>query len=314
MACYLCQGENINIIRTKLRHDVQRNVLRCGNCDLVFLEPKKENLGEFYGKDYRKTYSPKISGSVGSKQIFDLYLPYQEARIEKLKHILRPDMKVLDIGCSAGHFLHTLKKHVGECVGLEYNEEDAEFVESELGFKVYQTPIEQTDLPHHHFDLITLFQTLEHIDDPLAVLKNVAEYLKPDGYICIEVPNIDEALLSVYQLDSFADFWYREPHLFNYSPQTLTKMMKAAGFDGEVQTIQRINFLNHLSWLLTNKPQEGPDVHMAQPKLVESETVDQKIKSELNSWFAGVDQEYRDILNKHYLGESVLFIGQKSKS
>ena len=276
---------------------------------MVFLEPKTADIQKYYGDEYRKKHSPVIGRALDSQEIFDIYLPYQEARVKRLEHILRPDMKVLDIGCSAGHFMHALKDRVQECIGLEYNIENAEFIKEKLGLKVYSTPINETDLPLEYFDLITAFQMFEHVDKPFEFLHNISKYLKKDGYLCIETTNVEDALLDVYELKEYADFWYREPHLFNYSPKTLKLILQRAGFDGEVGTIQRINFLNHMNWVLNKAPQRGADIHMAAPKLFEK--LDSPIKQEIDDLIQETDKRYREILNKYKKGESLLFIGKK---
>lgn len=309
MNCYLCGHSPLETIRTKLRHDVQRNVLKCPSCSLTFLEPKEMNADQFYGHDYRGVYTPVIGEVLDSRETHDMYLPFQQARIDRLGELVKPDARILDIGCSAGHFLTAIKPLVRECVGIEFNRENAAFVNNELGVKCYTEPIEQTDLEKESFDLITMYQMFEHVLDPLPFLRSLLPYLKPTGSICIEVPNIDEALISVYDSKPFADFSFREPHAFYYSPKTLPMMAEKAGYKGTTKTIQRINFLNHVHWIMTGQPQKGPHIHMTPSKLVASDTPG--VAAELNEWIQKKDAEYADILNRHEVGESALFIGQK---
>lgn len=313
MKCYLCGKNNPEIIRTKLRHDISRNVLICKDCGIVYLEPKKTDLKEFYEEDYRKLYTPVIGKKLSSRDTFEIYLPYQRARIDEIKHILNPKMKVLDIGCSSGHFLYTVKNHVQECIGIEFNRDDAKFVNEELGIKTYTVPIENTDMPFEYFDLITLYETLEHIDDPITFLATIYKYLKPEGFLVIEAPNIQDALISIYNIEGYADFWYKEPHVFYYSPKTLTMMLQKCGYSGTIKTLQGYSFLNHINWILTGQPQKSVDIGMSKPKLISSESINPKIKSEFNSWIQKIDEEYKKLLTKHDLGEILLFIGQKTK-
>jgi len=309
MKCTLCGHEPLNIIRTKLRHDIQRNVFQCPACSLIFLEPKELDADRFYGHEYRSTYTPVIGEVLNSRQTYEMYLPFQQARIDRLGELVRPDARMLDIGCSAGHFLATIKPQVAECIGIEYNRENAEFVNKELGIKVYTEPIGQTDLQPASFDLITMFQVFEHVTNPLEFLQSLIPYLKPNGSICIEVPNIEEALISVYESAPFADFSFREPHAFYYSPKTLPLIAQKAGFAGKTRTIQRINFLNHVHWIMTGQTQKGPNIHMTPSQLVASS--EPGVKADLNAWIRKADEEYAEILNRYGVGESVLFIGQK---
>lgn len=311
MKCYLCQSSRLTVIRTKLRHNIIRNVLKCEDCGLVYLEPKKENLRSFYAEEYRKLYTPVKDKALNSREIFEMYLPYQHSRIDEIKDRLTPDMKVLDVGCSAGHFLYVLRDYVQESIGIEYNKENAEFVNRELGIKTYTEPIEETDLSLEYFDLITAFQVLEHVDDPIQFLTTLSKYLKPDGYLYIEVPNINDALISMYNIESYCDFWYREPHIFYYSPKTLSTMLERSGFKGDISTIQRYNFVNQMNWILTGSPQESADIGMSKSILISSDSVDEQIKTEFNQWIQRIDEEYKQILNKYNLGESIIFIGKR---
>ncbi|MFA5779072.1 MAG: class I SAM-dependent methyltransferase [Elusimicrobiota bacterium] len=306
--CYLCGTKKLSVIHNKLRHNIKRNVLKCEKCGIVYLEPVRQNLKDYYTGEYRKLYTPVIGRSLNSKELFDICLPYQKNRIDELKHALGPQKKLLDVGCASGAFLHAVKSHVMECVGIEFNSANARFVEEVLGIKVYTKHIEYVDLPHESFDIITAFQVLEHIEDPVKFLVGINNLLKPGGIICIEVPNVQDVLLSVYNVKPYADFWFREPHIFNYSPKTLTMVLKKSGFVGKTKTIQLYNLINHLNWMLKGEPQQSMDIGMSKPVLAPSHNA---IADELNRWIAKVDREYKNILNKHELGESILFIGKK---
>jgi len=195
--------------------------------------------------------------------------------------------------------------------GLEFNLNDARFVREELGFEVYTEPIEKTPLPEAHFDVITAYDVLEHVDDPVSFLTALRKYLKPEGHICIQVPNIQDVLLSVYDIPAFGDFWFREVHLFNYSPKTLNMMLEKCGFKGTVQSVENYNILNHLNWLFTGEPQASMEVGMSQPVLVQNPDKKSAAADELNEWVIKIDAEYKALLNRHSLGDSILFIGTK---
>ncbi len=309
-SCRLCGGIQLETVRNKLRHGVRRKVLKCRNCGLVFLEPKN-NFSVFYKKDYRRQHSPIIGRAMSSHELFDFSLPLQKERVATLKHILKPNFKVLDIGSSAGHFLYALKNRVKEVMGIELNQDNVAFTSKELGLKVCRQPIEKSNLPKEYFDLVTAWQTFEHVEEPLVFLRAVNRVLKPGGFLLIEVPNADDALLSVYGLKSFADFWYTEPHSFYYTASTLKKMLSKGGFSGRTKTKQSYNFINHLNWKLTGQPQGNYLTGTAEPQLVDQTGVNLKLKNKLNRWFQKVDKEYKLILNKHGIGTDLLFIGQK---
>ena len=310
--CPLCSSENLSVIRTKLRNDIRREVLQCDACTIIFLRPDTadSDLPEYYRAEYRAVHNPVVGVETTPQERFDMHLPFQEARIEKIKHILRPDMKVLEIGCSAGHFLKAVSPSVAECVGLEYNASDVEFVRNVLEFPVWSEPLEKTNCPFEYFDMVAMFQVFEHVADPVSFLAQVGRCLKKGGYLVIEVPNINDALLSVYDIPSYAEFYFREPHVFYYSLDTLKRMVKGCGFTGSASTTQRYNVLNHFSWLFTGKPQANSTIAMGAPQLpVKPDTPG--LQKALNVTMRGLDEVYREILIAYNRGESIFFIGQK---
>ena len=262
----------------------------------------------YYREEYRKTYGPVIGQSLDSKELFDLYFPLQISRLEAIRKYLGKKKRVLDIGCSAGYFLQTIKPFVEKCVGIDLNELNIKFVKEELDIKAYNCPIEESDLSKGYFDIIFSWQTMEHMEDPLSFLRTIKEYLTEDGMVCITVPNIQVSLLSLYKADGFADFYFREPHLFYFSHQTLMVLMNKAGYEGTVLPFQWYNFLSDLYFLMTGKPQKSAEEGLSLSVLVDSTSIGDA-QEELNSWIRKVDSEYREILNKHMLTDQIMFEG-----
>ena len=186
-------------------------------------------------------------------------------------------------------------------------------ISGDLDFKVYDQPIEEVKITEGPFDLITSFQVLEHIEEPQHFLEAIYRNLKPDGYLYLELPNLNDVLVSTYQVKGYIDFFYHEPHVSYFSEQTLKKLLHKVGFDGEVKTVQRYNILNHINWMLTGKPMDNFTLGNKTPELVTKDTVDKKIKKELNDFIQRTDKEYKELINKFKLGESLSFLGKKSK-
>lgn len=310
--CFICKSNDNKIIRRKLRYDIERDVLKCEQCGLVFLKPFEDKQSDFYqdNKEYRGQYGPDLKNfAADCQKRFDTYYPFQLLIVKEIEHLLKPDMAVLDVGCSTGHFLHALRGKVKTRVGVELNREEAEFIRNKLDFKVYSEPIGALQIAEGPFDLITSLQVLEHLEDPLEFLKQIGKNLKPNGYLFLEAPNINDALLSCYQVKGYEDFYYREPHLYYFSAQTLGRLLNQAGFTGEIKTAQRYNFLNHLHWFLTGRPQDNFTLGNREPELAQAG----EAKDELNNFIKKVDREYKQLLVKHDLGESLTFLGQKNK-
>ena len=89
----------------------------------------------------------------------------------------------------------------------------------------------------------------EHVRRPVELLKRLGRLLNPRGFLGIEVPNVDDALLSVYKVPAFAPFYYQDAHLWYFSGDTLARAVRRAGLAPEVAWLQRYDLSNHLQWL-----------------------------------------------------------------
>ena len=312
MKCQLCRSAKVKIIRHTLRYNIKRKVCQCQKCEFVFLESLKSRDERYYqSKEYRKHYGPRLDKAAKAEEIFNIYLPFQPAIINKISPVLKPHHKILDIGCSTGHFLHSLKGKVKTRVGLELNKEHVSFINKNLDFKVYSEPLENLIMKEAPFDIITCLQVLEHVDEPINFLQAIAKNLKPGGYLYLELPNLDDVLLSGYQIKGYEDFYFREPHVSYFSVKTLKNLLDKAGFAGKIKTIQRYNILNHFNWILNGKPQENFAIGNGAPILINSNKAGKKIKKDLNNFIKITDLKYKKLLAKHNLGENLSFLGKK---
>lgn len=312
MKCKNCGSTNNSVIRDTLRYDIKRDVLSCNECSLVFLDAPKEETEDFYeSKTYRKKYGPDLTREFNPQEVFDTYLPAQEKIIKEIEHILHPKMNVLDVGCSTGHFLTALKDRVGTRVGFELSKNETDFIRKSLDFKVYDTPIETTEVSEGPFDLITCLQVLEHIDEPRPFLEAVVRNLKPEGYLFIEVPNINDILVGTYKNEEYMKFFFHEPHISYFSATTLLDLLGRVGVKGDLKTVQHYTVMNHINWLLTSKPQKNFIIGNATPQLISDTSVPKEISNDFNTFIQDVDVNYKKLVNKHGLGESLSFLGRK---
>ena len=311
MRCLICQSKKYKILKEELRYKVKRGVLKCAGCGFIFLAPSNKKI-DYSGKGYRKKFGPSLKRTASSREIFNLYSKFQEPILNNLRPLLNKKMKVLDIGCSTGHFLHSLKGRVAQRVGLELSEDAVKFIRKNLGIKVYSKLLGSEPIKEGPFDLITCLQALEHMEDPLKFLKEAGKILKPGGILYIEVPNAEDALLKIYENKGYGDFYFREAHVSYFAPKTLKKLLGRAGFKGRVFTAQCYNLINHINWILTGQPQENFEIGNNKPYLAAETGKEIKVKKELNNLIKKADMEYKKILEKNGLGENIVFIGRKA--
>jgi SAM-dependent methyltransferase len=135
--------------------------------------------------------------------------------------------------------------------GVEPGLQHAAWAREKFGFPVVNR---LADLERGQFDVIALFHTLEHFRDPVAYIRELKTYLAPRGCFAVEVPNVDDALISVYKVPRFPEFYFQRAHLYYFSPDTLRRTFALAGGSAEVVGVQRYDLSNHMRWMLTGEP------------------------------------------------------------
>jgi SAM-dependent methyltransferase len=134
---------------------------------------------------------------------------------------------LLDLGCSSGAFLESLKNEPWRLYGIEMSPETAKTAEVRSGAQVFVGDVPEAPFAPESFDVITCFDVLEHLYDPRLVMAHVNEWLKPGGIFYVLVPNIDSAEARV-----FGSYWHGlelPRHLFHYSPASLKFLAESAG-------------------------------------------------------------------------------------
>lgn len=97
-----------------------------------------------------------------------------------------------------------------------------------------------------------MFHVLEHVAEPLPLLERLRQ---TGARLIVEVPNADDALLTLYHSEAFSHFTYWSPHLYLYNAGTLPRLLKKAGYQVVyVRQYQRYPLSNHLYWLAKGKP------------------------------------------------------------
>jgi hypothetical protein len=92
-----------------------------------------------------------------------------------------------------------------------------------------------------------MFLVLPFIQNPFELLELLKSRLKNGDQLIIETPNIDDALLTLYDSEAFSNFTYTTMVLFYYNKRTLSDLLIKAGYRvNYVKNYQRYNLSNHL--------------------------------------------------------------------
>jgi 2-polyprenyl-3-methyl-5-hydroxy-6-metoxy-1,4-benzoquinol methylase len=120
-----------------------------------------------------------------------------------------------------------------EASGIEVSQEGAARASARPGLRVFNKPLEECGLPAKSFDLITLWHSIEHVQDPAALMRRVAELVKDDGRVFLAFPNAESWDLRLFR----ARWFHLDPprHLHYFSPDTMERLLADCGL-----TVERV--------------------------------------------------------------------------
>jgi len=107
------------------------------------------------------------------------------------KHLPLHNAKILDIGCGGGLFLSLLKQAGAEVIGIELSDSRAQYAKTKHGLEINKYPIENDFWQKryaNHFDAVTLWDVIEHVNYPFQTLQSAANVLKQGGLLLIDTP------------------------------------------------------------------------------------------------------------------------------
>ncbi len=244
--CYLCGASKIDCVVGKVRDLPDIPILRCKECGLVFLANFDHIDDRFYEESMMRDRSPIANWKLYLKDCAN-----DDARRSRWIRPVATSKSLLDLGCGAGGFLSRAKRFTKKCAGVEKDDSLRRAIQRHFSIRTYPDIAEVDE----KFDIITLFHVLEHFKDPKGVLIGLAKLLNKNGKIIIEVPNSNDALLSLYKSKAFSEFTFWKCHLYLFNDSNLRRLLRKAGLHvNSIVQIQRYPLSNHLYWLSKGKP------------------------------------------------------------
>jgi SAM-dependent methyltransferase len=149
---------------------------------------------------------------------------------EKLDHILSYCRagRLLDVGCGVGFFVREASDAGFHAEGIEWSERAVEAGKQQWNLVLAAGSFLAHDFGAEQFDVVTLWQVLEHLENPALALKKVRSLVRKGGIVVIAVPNFASV-----QATLFRRRWYHldiPRHLFHFTPQALSRLLEQEGF------------------------------------------------------------------------------------
>ena len=197
---------------------------RCKSCGLIYLDNdlSPEELESLDYKEYHVTPASFHRGTFSF--VMSLFILMRAGKIEKMKQ----KGVILDVGYGNGGFLKKMLSRGWSCYGIDILPYAIESTGGKDSINIFCGRLNDIKLPVDFFDVVTFWQSFEHMREPSLSLRRVHDILKGSGILFISVPNVDsfEARISLAKW-----FGVQPPlHAYLYSPKTLIGLLEKNGF------------------------------------------------------------------------------------
>ena len=265
--CTLCgadDAEPVLVGRDRLldRHD-EFHLVRCRACGLHYIDPRPtvDELPYHYSGDYaphrtdggnkqrsglrlrmherrernerrvlQRFYGWPGDGAPGRLALLPLYLRFRSHWKSHWKRIrCRGEGRILDVGCGAGARLHFFHENGWQATGIDIGEDAARHARETLGLNVITGDLLEHRFDDASFDVVTMWEVLEHLTRPIDTLREIHRILRPGGELVLSTPNADSA-----PARWFRERWFSMDlprHLCLFSPATARRALEDAGFE-----------------------------------------------------------------------------------
>ena len=209
-----------------------RRMVRCHGCSLVYRNPRPaaSKVREAYAT---QRTSPEVEERVAERRSLQF-----ENFFDSLPN--RPG-RLLDVGCGSGFFLKMAEERGWDALGVDLNAQAVAYAKTHRQVNAVCSDVRDLPFPERSFDLVTLWNVLDHTPDPVDVLTRIHRLLKENGYVFIRTPN------AAWQYMSFRLAKFLRPlgwetlfggrpystfifHLSNFSRTTLRLLLDHSGF------------------------------------------------------------------------------------
>jgi 2-polyprenyl-3-methyl-5-hydroxy-6-metoxy-1,4-benzoquinol methylase len=228
MPCLFC---GVDEERVRFR-DGRYRVVECARCGLVYVNPRlpTERLHEMYQDEYWNSDRAKEFGYAQYLSEADNYLRTYRRRATIIDTYKAQPGRVLDVGCAAGFFLKVCHDKGWETAGIEIARPMIEYAEQDLDLTdMHRGDLLSVDLPDASFDVVTMWDVIEHLEEPGKHLERAHALLKDDGILVLETQNVDSRFAKL--LGRRWQHYKHEEHLYHFSPHTLTRLLGLTGFE-----------------------------------------------------------------------------------
>ena len=199
----------------------RQSIVRCPSCGLIYYDgsvnPQAIYQSRYFkGEEYRDYVADKPTLQRNFLR-----------RIERLRR-LRPGGRLLELGCAYGFFLELAGRH-WDAAGVDLAEDGVRHAREKLAVNAVCADFLAMDDQPNAYDVICLWDTIEHLTHPVRVLRKAARWLKPGGVCAVTTGDVGSVVARARR-----EKWrqiHPPSHVFYFSRDTLSRAMEAAGLE-----------------------------------------------------------------------------------
>lgn len=221
--CPLCGCGDYFILSKKMQFRLDCRTVVCRRCGFCFVSPlpKRKVLETFYRDAYAIYYRKIHSAPSGRNDAVYRENARKLGILEKYTHLAGKD--ILEVGPGRSGFLEAALAKFSKCSAIEPSSDFKKYL-SEKGIEVVSDFLENAPATKK-YDVIALFQVMEHFRDPVEATNKIGDLIKEDGLLILDVPDIKRPFRSLDR------YFLRYVHLSYFSETTLSKLLSSCGFE-----------------------------------------------------------------------------------
>ena len=210
--------------RSKLKYLWKTSIVRCSNCSFAFADelPTLGELESIYSSEYfhgEVSYANYLADKIGLQRHF-------QQRISTLGKYSSGG-KLFEAGCAFGFFLD-LARQYWEVSGIDISDAATDYAKNVLNLCVERGDLESHPPEPNTYDVVTLWDTIEHLYDPVTAVRTSVKALRPNGILALTTGDID-ALLPRLQRQSWR--LVIPVHLYYFSRKSISYLLNDYGLE-----------------------------------------------------------------------------------
>ncbi len=218
--CIVCDSEKASALYT--------GIVSCDDCGYIYadVDMTQEEFEALYHSDYfqGEEYSDYLADR-------DVLQKNFSKRLEVLRKYMDPKrhQSLLEVGCAYGFFLQMAEKEFSHVVGVDVTPAGVEYARQELALNAHKTDLLEWDFDNKEYDVVCLWDTIEHLRAPDKYLEKIAENTASGALLNITTGDIDSKMAKFRK-----NKWrliHPPTHAHYFSVDSLTRLLDRYGFD-----------------------------------------------------------------------------------